>query len=469
MTLIFIRNNNTTNVIEVFNTGTYSVIGYNTLGCPSNIATHELVVRDAPQVEIKGVTEITSGDTTELIADVIGDGPFSFYWSPTRETTQSINIIASDVDLSKLFSVVTYDAYGCYNFAVTVVTKHSAKITGRKEFCEGDSSQLIAITDGALSYKWSTGDTSSTITVKYAGAYSLITEYESGLVDTLKFNVVVHEKPDVKIKGESYICRGDSLILNSISNVKDFYWNTGTVDSFIVVRDSGEYINTVVSEFGCVNADTVNVTVRELPNVEILGHDSIIEGTSIFLEASGANTYKWEKPDTTLKVIEVFDEMRYRVVGTDAYGCSNSAIKDVYIIPIPHVRINDTINGFAIACDGDRYKLIASGAETYLWDTGSTADTIYVTESRVYSLKGCLSNGQCQETTFSVEFSPRPKMMKIDGNTKFCPDSFSVLTAHTYDNSLIGNFVWSTGENSDSIKVSEANVYFVYSDRKSVV
>ena len=75
------------------------------------------------------------------------------------------------VDLSKLFSVVTYDAYGCYNFAVTVVTKHSAKITGRKEFCEGDSSQLIAITDGALSYKWSTGDTSSTITVKYLSLY----------------------------------------------------------------------------------------------------------------------------------------------------------------------------------------------------------------------------------------------------------------------------------------------------------
>ena len=75
------------------------------------------------------------------------------------------------------------------------------------------------------------------------------------------------------------------------------------------------------------------------------------------------------------------------------------------------------------------------GAETYTWDDGEKTDTINVTESRIYTVTGCLSNGQCRSTTFSVEVSPLPKMLRIDGDTKFCPDTFSVLTAHAVDDS----------------------------------
>lgn len=449
-------------MIETFDSGTYSAIGYNRAGCPSKVAEHQLIVRDAPKVSIEGISDITSNDSTTLTAEASGENPFVYNWHPTKETTQSIVVHGSDFnELSKFYKATVFDKYGCFNYAIVKVVRHSINLNGNLEFCEGDSSSLTATGDDILSYKWSTGETTNSITIKEGGPYSLITSHDNGMIDTFNFDVTVHPLPAIKIEGKTQFCKGDSSFLYA-KGTESHIWSTGSIDSFIVVRDSGLYKSTAITEFGCKASDSVSITVFNLPNVTIEGPDSIIEGSSIFLEAEGALTYHWEKPDTSIQRIEVFDEMRYRVTGVDNNGCVNSGTKDVRIIPIPHLLINDTTDGKAIVCDGEQFKLIASGAETYLWDTGETNDTILVNESRVYSVTGCLSNGQCRTNTFSVELSPRPRMMKIDGRTKFCKDSSSVLTAHAFDEDLVNHFEWNTGENSPSINVTDSGYYSVH-------
>ncbi|MCQ2193421.1 MAG: gliding motility-associated C-terminal domain-containing protein [Paludibacteraceae bacterium] len=449
-----------TTSITVYESGFYQVEGIGPNGCPSR-AEHHLNVTPAPSLEIEGETEITSNDSTTLTAIAEGAEPFRFYWTPTHEMSQSITVHSDDIDQWQNYTAMVYDKNNCYNFQTVLVTKHSVKLNGKKNFCEGDSTVITAVGEGVTGFVWSTGETTPSITIKDAGLYSIISTHENGLIDTLKFEIIVHPLSEVNIVGNLSFCRGDSTFLIAEGNAQNYIWDNGVLSDTIIVREEGKYAVSAISTYGCVSRDSVNVVVFELPDVQIVGPDTVLEESSIILKAEGAISYHWEKPDTISETIEVYEGGRYKTIGTDEHNCRNIAIHDVRTIPIPHPLINDTTNGHAIACIDDKVALIASGAETYLWDTGETNDTIYVTESRIYTVTGCLSNGQCRENHYSVEFSPHPRMMKIEGATKICADSFSVLTAYSFNDTLISHFVWSTGEETQSVKVRDTSEYSV--------
>lgn len=450
----------TSDIITIYESGIYTVEGIDSNGCPNKIS-HNLRITQAPTLLIEGDREITGNDSTVLTAVATGEAPFRYYWTPTKEMSSSITVSSDDFDQQENYSVIVYDKNGCYNFTTIAVTKHSVKLNGKKNFCEGESSILTAIGDGITSYLWSTGDTTPSIMVTQAGLYSIITTHKIGLSDTLRFEVVVHPKPQVEIIGDRSLCKGDSLFLFVSSDTEKNLWNTGSSQDSITVRDKGLYTVVATSSFGCVNQDSVEVTLFEIPDVSINGPDTILEGGSISLQANGAISYHWESPDTISESIEISEGGQYKVIGTDANNCQNSAFKKIRMIPVPHPLINDTTNGHTIACVDDKVMLVASGANNYIWDTGETNDTIYANESRIYTVIGCLNNGQCDSAHFSVELSPHPRMMSIEGNKHICPGDFTIFTAHTYEDSLISHFIWSTKENTPSINVKDTGVYSV--------
>lgn len=450
----------TSESITIYESGTYTVKGTDKRGCP-NSAAHHLRINQAPTLTIEGNREITGNDTTTLTAVATGEAPFRYYWTPTKEMSASITIRPDDFDQQGNYSVIVYDKNGCYNFTTTSVTKHSVKLNGKKDFCEGESSILTAVGDGVTGYLWSTGDTTPSLMVSQAGLYSIVTYHKIGVTDTIRFEVVVHPKPELKITGDLSLCRGDSTFLFVTSDTEDNLWNTGSSQDSIVIREEGTYSVKATSPFGCVNQDSVEVRLFDIPSVTISGPDSILEGKNVFLQAEGAITYHWESPDTLSESIEINDGGRYKVTGVDANNCKSSAVKDVRVIPVPHPLINDTINGHTIACVDEKVMLVASGANYYRWDTGESNDTIYANESRIYTVIGCLNNGQCDSVHFSVELSPRPRMMSVEGGKHICPGDFTVFTAHTYEDSLISQFVWSTRETTQSIKVKDEGAYTV--------
>lgn len=449
------------NSITISEAGEYYAIGYNSIGCAGDTVFHTLEIRPAPLVAIEGETELSSNDSTVLTASVEGNGKYTYYWTPTHETSESILVKSTDFDFYKSYSVTVFDEYGCYNFAVVQINKHTVKINGEKEFCDGDSTELIAVGNEIKSYKWSNGSTEPSIVISSGGLYSLVTEHNNGIMDTIKFEVVEHKRPTLHIEGPNSLCSGDSILLMAKGDSSRLRWNTGTTNDSIWVRAEGEYTLTATSEFNCTSTDTLNITEYPLPSITIVGSDTLIEGESIFLEAVGAKTYKWESPDTVANRIEVFEGGRYRVVGTDKNGCKNSNVHDVRIVPIPHILINDTINGIAIVCEDEEFKLIASGAEYYRWDTGETTDTILAKESRIYVVEGCLSNGQCRKNSFTINISPKPIIVEIKGENLICPDSTTLLTVNTTDDDLISQYEWSNGLSGKQISVSDTGLYSV--------
>src|SRR5439155_1120254 len=106
---------------------------------------------------------------------------------------------------------------------------------------------------------------------------------------------------------------------------------------------------------GCTNSATQQVSVNPLPNVTITGNTVICLGNTTTLTANNALSYLWNNSDvtTSISVIPV-STINYSVVGTAAVsGCTNSAIQQVSVNPLPNV----TITGNTVICLGNTSTL----------------------------------------------------------------------------------------------------------------
>jgi hypothetical protein len=121
---------------------------------------------------------------------------------------------------------------------------------------------------------------------------------------------------------------------------------------------------------------------------------------------------------------------------------------------------NESINlgGIAILCEGDSLLLDASDEwENYLWSSGDTTQTIWVTETGIYSVTAhsCCNNhiGSLEATVLqipTVEFSSDTISSQLYVPLLLSP---SITDGYTYS--------WSSGETSSEIEVLEAGTYTI--------
>ncbi|MBX2980226.1 MAG: gliding motility-associated C-terminal domain-containing protein [Flavobacteriales bacterium] len=110
------------------------------------------------------------------------------------------------------------------------------------------------------------------------------------------------------------------------------------------------------------------------------------------------------------------------------------------------------ISGNTAPCTGTSTTLTASGADSFLWNTGATDATIGVTQSGTYSVS---ASNTCGTSTASVEvlFSNAP-VISISGTQYLCPVAeFTVSGADSY--------LWSTGSTSAQVSFDAPGSYSV--------
>ncbi len=167
---------------------------------------------------------------------------------------------------------------------------------------------------------------------------------------------------------------------------------------------SGIYTVTVTAMLGDCKATTtaaVAVTVNPLPEVHISGNAIICQNGSTTLTATGAESYVWSTGSASNSItVAPTTSTTYSVVGTDENQCQNSASVFVTVNELPDVAIS----GDGHICDGETAQLTATGAQTYVWSTGSTGATINVNpdETTVYTVEGTDENDCSNTATFTV-------------------------------------------------------------------
>lgn len=115
-------------------------------------------------------------------------------------------------------------------------------------------------------------------------------------------------------------------------------------------------------------------------------------------------------------------------------------------------------DGPMILCDGDEITLTVSEGESYLWTNGETTQSIVVTEPgnfgvTVFDENGCFANAPIVQIEFEPDQTPE---IMAEGDLEFCGGQSVTLTA-----SESQSYLWSTGEETQSIEVFETGTYSV--------
>jgi hypothetical protein len=450
-------NGSTDSYICVNTPGTYTVSGVSDIGCKTEPISTTVTLAEPPMVTVFSSDEdhfIFNGDSITFTAS----GASSYIWS-TGETTPSI------VPLETGFYTVTgTDSNGCqatsdgtFLFVYTPTNISIFTSTGNNFICDGDSVTLSAF--GSTDFKWSTGETTPSITKTSSGTYTVTDRYGN----TASVTLIARPAPTVTISSsdaDNVICKFDRITLTA-SGASEYIWSDNNLSPSITffAFSSSKYSVIGIDEYGCKGMDTLNLTLLEIPQITISSSDAdnnVCFGDSIVFTASGANSYTWSTGETKPSIaLKSYGFGEVTVTGTDKYGCQAGNWVTYEILPPFMVTSSDPDN---IICDGDHEILTASGADSYKWSNGSTDPTLDVTMSGTYTVMG-ESNMGCKIDPISTTVTVvRPKVTissSITGNAVCSGKSVTYKAKGSY------NYVWSTGETSSKITVTQAGIYSV--------
>jgi gliding motility-associated-like protein len=188
-----------------------------------------------------------------------GEGYRLYQWSD-NSTRQTLEVARPGV-----FSVTLTDTRGCRGsgqFTLRQLDVPRLSIEGRQFFCTGGSVDLRA-GEGFAAYRWSTGDTLSSIEVASSGIYLVTVQDNNGCHASRSIVVTELPAPEATLEGRPYFCEGEAVSLTVSEIYPRYAWSTGEQGRSIRVETSDEYRVTVTSQAGCQVSRAISV--EEIP------------------------------------------------------------------------------------------------------------------------------------------------------------------------------------------------------------
>jgi len=212
---------------------------------------------------------------------------------------------------------------------------------------------------------------------------------------------------------------------------------------------------------GVYGSASYTVTVNPVPSTPAItanGPVTFCSGDSVTLTSSAATSYLWSTGATS-QSITVNTSGNYSVTVSNASGCTaGSAATTVTVNANPSTPVV-TASGPVTFCTGGSVTLSSSSAVNNLWNTGATTQNIVVSNSGTYSVtvsnaSGCTSASA--STTVTVNPNPSVPVISANGPVTFCAGDSVVLSSSSSTNN-----VWSTGDTTQTITVTNSGNYFV--------
>ena len=194
-------------------------------------------------------------------------------------------------------------------------------------------------------------------------------------IQTKKEIIIINTTSSVENAGPNKtICNGQSVMIVATGGLS-YSWNNGLTNDTIIVNPNTTttYILTI-STNNCSGTDDVVIFVNPLPTANAGNDQSICQGKTATLIATGGDTYSWSNGtinDTI--VVNPAVPNTYTVTVTDNNECS--ATDDVIVnISTPTANAGPDIT----VCSSQSVTLTATGGTLYSWNTNAISATITI-------------------------------------------------------------------------------------------
>jgi len=470
-------NGATTASISPTTAGTYSVQVTNAAGCQSVASAGTAVTVNTlpsqPTISAGGSTTFCAGGSVTLTSSA----GTSYLWS-NGATTASISPTTAGT-----YTVQVTNAAGCQSVASagTAVTVNALpsqptiSAGGSTTFCAGGSVTLTS--SAGTSYLWSNGATTTSISPTTAGTYTVQVTNAFGCQSVASAGTTVTvnalpSQPTITAGGPTTFCSGGSVTLTSSAG-SSYLWSDGSLSSSINPSSSGTYSVQVTNAAGCqsvASASTV-VTVNSAPSQPTItagGATTFCAGGSVTLTSSAGTSYLWSTGATTASISPT-TAGTYTVQVTNAAGCQSTASNATTVIvnTLPVIAQGTVTNPTSCTIDNGSVEITGSGTGDISWNGTSSGNltgiTLPVTISGLSdgsfnitftNASGCLSN--TINSSLTAPSAPAAPTITPTGTTTFCAGGSVTLTS-----SNGAGYLWSNGETTASIQVSDAGSYTV--------
>ncbi|MDB5283594.1 MAG: hypothetical protein JWO06_2669, partial [Bacteroidota bacterium] len=435
-------------------TFTVTVTGSNT--CTAS-ASRLVTVNTPPPAAISPSTvSVCSGTNAILTAS----GGTSYTWS-NGPTTAADTVSPSS---NATYTVTVTDAHTCTASASRLVTvgNVSAHITpnGPTTFCNSGS-VVLTVDSTFASYRWSTGDSTQSITVSQAGNYTATVTSGScqGISNTISVSISASNlSPTIVASPSLNICPGGSVTLDAGPGYSSYSWSTTTSGQTVNVSAGGTYTVTV-SQGSCQGSASAEVNVGAFPvavTITPAGPITVCEGTNVTFDAgAGFTTYQWSNNGNT-ETIQPTTSGTFVVTVTKNF-CTGTDSAVLTFKPLPQPVASPA--GPLSLCAGDSVSIDAgAGFDTYIWNNGTGTQTIEPTASGAYvatvTLNGCANVTDSVFVTFNSLSVP---VITPSGNVAICAGTSVTLNA----GAGYSSYAWSNGALTQTITVDSAGTYNV--------
>ena len=249
------------------------------------------------------------------------------------------------------------------------------------------------------------------------------------------------------------ICSSSSIyILPEGSPSGGSYSGLGIMDDFFFpsIAGPGQHIITYNYDNGfCIGSasDTINVVLPIA--IDVSGDMELCFGESTTITALNGQDIEWESGSMELSETFTPEETSYYIVsGYDENGCLTAGDFSIVVHELPDV----IFEGDTSICIGESTVIVATGAASYLWNSGDEIDFISVSPAieSTYGITATSEFGCVSESEVTVTVHDYPEV-EIFGETEICAFEPTLLFVNGGD-----SYEWNTGALSTSIEVFPA-------------
>lgn len=403
-----------------------------------------------PVVCNSGSVQFTSTSTSD---DIIIGYEWNFGDGSTSTSPNPLHFYSTPGLYYPSLKVTT--AFGCSDsllslLPVKIVAPPQGQITQSANGCIpvtiNFNGSLVVADTSAITWQWDFGNgiTSSLSnppaqTYSVAGNYPVSVELtnSTGCKDTVFTTVDAFAIPTVYAGGDTLICQGTGKTLLA-TGAATYVWSpsiglscTNCANPVATPDSIRTYTVTGTSAEGCVNSDSIIVSVKYPFVMSNSPGDSLCKGSSLQISASGAHTYTWS-PATGLNnanipapVASPLVSTTYMVIGKDDKNCfSDTGYIPIRVFEIPTVEAgpDKTINvGETI----DLLPVISTDVISVTWaPTGS----IFRSDYPAITVKPKITTTYNVEVKNSGGCSSRDNVtvyVICNGSNVFIPNTFS--------------------------------------------